>query len=53
MIIATVILWLLAAAATWWLLARRPLPAPAASPGDPYAAHVAEFRREMHDWDRR
>jgi hypothetical protein len=49
--------WLLAGlaflallAAWWW----RPLPVPAASPGaDPYAADVAVFRRQLHDWDRR
>ncbi len=52
MIVLTCFLWLLAAALTWWVLTRRPAPAPASPAGDPYAGEVARFRREVHDWDR-
>lgn len=41
----------LAAALLLW--AARPVPAPAGPRGDPHASAVAEFRRELHDWDRR
>jgi hypothetical protein len=48
--------WILIIALTiWWYLTRLErvfaieVTAP---PPDPYAAPVAEFRREVHDWDR-
>ena len=37
----------------WLLLAPRPAPEAPAGPADPYGAQVAEFARELHDWDRR
>lgn len=54
MILLTCLLWLAAAGLTVWLLMRTAAdPAPAGPPpGDPYADAVAEFRRQMHDWDR-
>lgn len=54
MILFTCLLWLAAAGLTWWLLARRaaaPL-APEGPPPDPHAGIVAQFMREVHDWDR-
>lgn len=42
----------LIAATVWWLLARPPVAGPAAA-ADPYAAEVAAFRAQLHDWDRR
>ena len=43
----------LALLALWYLLTQRTEPAPAAGPPpDPWAADVAEFRRQVHDWDR-
>jgi hypothetical protein len=52
-ILFTVLLWLLAAGMTWWLLyaSMRPEPAgppPPAAP-DPVAETVSKW---MHDWDR-
>lgn len=47
------ILWglLLAASLGWALLGAQSAPEPVPAT-DPYDAEVAEFRREMHDWDR-
>ena len=43
----------LALLAVWYLLTARAEPAPATGPPpDPWAADVAEFRRQVHDWDR-
>lgn len=54
MILLTCLLWLAAAAMTWWVLMRQAAdPQPAAEPADPHAGEVARFMREVHDWDRR
>lgn len=43
----------LALLAIWYLLSAREQPQPAAGPPpDPWAADVAEFRRQIHNWDR-
>jgi hypothetical protein len=43
-----------AAALLYLLLASRPAAEPASGPrADPHAAAVAEFRRQIHDWDHR
>jgi hypothetical protein len=36
----------------WALLTWRLTPRPACPEADPHAAEVAEFRRQVHDWDR-
>lgn len=54
MILFTCLLWLAAGALTWWLLMRHAIvPEPAPAEGDPHAGTVAQFMREVHDWDRR
>lgn len=35
-----------------WLLSRRPAPVPDGPGVDPHGGQVAEFRRQVHDWDR-
>ena len=53
MLVSALILWALAAIlAAWWLWSQQPEPAPAPPATDPYADAVAEFRRQLHDWDR-
>jgi hypothetical protein len=53
-IVITCLLWLAAATFTWWLLMRQAAaPEPAAETGDPHAGTIAQFMREVHDWDRR
>lgn len=47
-----IILWgLLIAFTLGWLLLTMP-PAPQPAGVDPYAAEVAAFRQQIHDWDR-
>ena len=43
---------LLAAAAWWWVSSSWPVPAEPGAPPDPHATAVAEFARELADWDR-
>lgn len=38
-------------AAVWLTVPRAPAPA-APGAGDPWAAEVARFRAQLHDWDR-
>jgi len=47
-------LWVIIMALVWaWICAGDDLAeAPAAADGDPFAAEVDAFRRELHDWDR-
>jgi hypothetical protein len=54
-ILFTCLLWLAAAAMTWWALMRHSAapPAPEGPAADPHAGTVAQFMREVHDWDRR
>lgn len=37
-----------------WRMLTRPAPAAAGGPvpGDPFAAQIADFRRDLHNWDR-
>jgi hypothetical protein len=44
---------LFAAWAVIWLAVPRPAAAAGPAAGDPYAAEVARFRAQVHDWDRR
>jgi hypothetical protein len=39
-------------AVVWLSVPRPPAAAGAAGAGDPYAAEVARFRAQLHDWDR-
>lgn len=45
------VVWVAVAMIGWWVLTA-PVPEAAPVPPDPYAQEVAQFRRELHDWDR-
>lgn len=45
-----IILWGLLVAFAFGCLALAPVPVPEAA--DPYAADIAAFRQQLHDWDR-